>query len=318
MAGLMPAASAHNSVLVVFGEFFLDLVFYDLPRIPRLGEEVKTRSYARFPGGGLATTALVASALGTPTKVITRVGRDAVNGEEWKKLVRAGISTKGCQFDQKLPTAMTVCAAFNGDRMMITHDAINQHLEKMFREKRARAEILSARHLHMACSMWPPAVWISLLAAARRRGLSLSADIGWNPEVFQSPQLRRLLGQFEFLFPNEQEAKAIAEEKSVEAAAKTLAKWVPTPVIKLGKDGSLTIRDGKILRVRSILVRAVDATGSGDAFNGGFLHGHLAGWPIEDCLRAGNICGGLAATAPGGSSAIPTRKKLLELMEKLH
>ena len=313
----MPAASAHHPGLVVFGEFFLDLVFYDLPRVPRMGEEVKTQSCARFPGGGLATTALVASALGTPTKVITRVGRDAVNGEEWQKLVRAGISTKGCQFDRNLPTAMTVCAAFNGDRMMITHDAINQHLEKLFRKKQAQAQIFSTRHLHMACAMWPPATWTSLLAAVRRRGLSLSGDIGWNPEMFQSTQLRGLLAQMHFLFPNEEEVKAIAGAKTVEAAAKTLARWVRTPVIKLGKDGSLTIRAGKILRAKSIQVRAVDATGSGDAFNGGFLHGHLAGWPIEDCLRAGNICGALAATQAGGSSAIPTYKRLLEMMKRL-
>jgi ribokinase len=244
------------------------------------------------------------------------VGGDVVNGEEWQKLVRAGLSTKGCQFERKVPTAMTVCASFNGDRMMITHDAINQHLEKLFRERRARAEILSARHLHMACAMWPPQTWTSLLAGVRRRGLSLSADIGWNPEVFQSPRLQHLLAQVDFLFPNEEEAKAIAGEKTVETAAKTLAKWVQIPVIKLGKDGSLSIRGGKILRVRSIPVRALDATGSGDAFNGGFLHGHLAGWGIEDCLRAGNICGALATTRPGGSSAIPTRKRLLDLMKK--
>jgi ribokinase len=73
------SASARNDRgLAVFGEFFIDLVFYDLPRVPRLGEEVKTASFARFPGGGLATTALVAASLGTPTKVITRVGRDAL------------------------------------------------------------------------------------------------------------------------------------------------------------------------------------------------------------------------------------------------
>lgn len=64
-------------------------------------------------------------------------------------------------------------------------------------------------------------------------------------------------------------------------------------------------------------VRSVDATGSGDAFNGGFLHGYLAGWPLEECLRAGNICGALATTGAGGSCAIPTRERLKKLMKKL-
>jgi sugar/nucleoside kinase (ribokinase family) len=96
-----------------------------------------------------------------------------------------------------------------------------------------------------------------------------------------------------------------------------LARWVRVPVIKLGPDGSLAVRDGRVFRVKSIRVRSVDATGSGDAFNGGFLHGYVSGWPLEECLRAGNVCGALATTRPGGSSAIPGPKKLHELMKKL-
>src|SRR5271156_3674855 len=127
---MTPAASARSDRgLVVFGEFFRDLVFYDLPRLPRMGEEVKTASVARFPGGGLATTALVAASLGTPTKVITRVGKDALASPEWQQLIGSGIATEGCEVDQRLPTAMTVSAAFAGDRMMITHDIINVKLE---------------------------------------------------------------------------------------------------------------------------------------------------------------------------------------------
>src|ERR1700722_17948482 len=100
------SASARNDRgLAVFGEFFIDLVFYDLPTVPRLGEEVRTARFARFPGGGLATTALVAASLGTPTKVITRVGSDALASPEWQKLIESGISTEGCEVDQRLPTA---------------------------------------------------------------------------------------------------------------------------------------------------------------------------------------------------------------------
>jgi sugar/nucleoside kinase (ribokinase family) len=151
----------------------------------------------------------------------------------------------------------------------------------------------------------------------REQGLTLSADIGWNTDVLESPRLPSLLKEFEFTFPNEPEALAITGEKNVEAAARKLAHWVRVPVIKLGPDGSLALRNGKILRVKSARVRTVDATGAGDAFNGGFLHGFLAGWPLEECLRAGNVCGALATTRPGGSSAIATRKKLRELMKKL-
>jgi ribokinase len=210
---------------------------------------------------------------------------------------------------------MTVCAAVDGDRMMIPQDAINQNLEKLLSHRVAQHQIRSSKHLHLACSLWPPQRWLPAIRKLRRHGPSLSLDIGWNLQTLQSKRLPTLLKEFEFIFPNEAEAKAMTGDRSVEAAAKRLARWVRVPIIKLGPAGSLAVRDGKILRIKSIRVRTVDATGCGDAFNGGFLHGYVAGWSLEDCLRAGNVCGALAATCPGGSSAIPTPKRLRKLME---
>lgn len=303
--------------LLVFGEFFLDLVFYDLPRVPKMGEEVKTARFATFPGGGVATTAIVAAGLGTPTSIITRVGEDARMNPAWQKLVHSGVSIKACVFDKYLATALTVCASYDHDRMMITQDAINRNLDKLLAMPGAKKQLRRAKHLHVACALWPISSWKPIISRLKSSGLALSADLGWNPKLWQSRQLFPLLKHFDFVFPNEQEARAMTEEKSVEKAACKLGRWASMPVVKLGGDGSLAVRDGKIIRIKSLRVRAVDATGAGDAFNGGFLHAHLSGWPLEDCLRAGNVCGALATTGPGGSGAIPSSRKLKELMSKL-
>ncbi|MGH9742895.1 MAG: carbohydrate kinase family protein, partial [Candidatus Acidiferrum sp.] len=175
--------------LVVFGEFYLDLVFYDLPRVPRMGEEVKTASFATFPGGGLATTALVAAKLGTSTSVVTRIGQDAHANAAWQSLVKSGVSTECCETDSQFPTAMTVCAAFGGDRMMVTHDVINQKLDKLLTHRAVQEKVRKAKHLHLACALWPPPAWAPAIRAFRRHGVTVSADIGWNPEVLESPGL---------------------------------------------------------------------------------------------------------------------------------
>jgi len=318
ISSVMTRADAHPPQrLVVFGEFFLDLVFYDLPRVPAMGEEVKTAQFAMFPGGGVATTALVAAGLGTPTAVITRVGQDARTNPAWQKLVHSGISTDGCVFDKRLATALTVCASYKGDRMMITHEAINKNLVRLLAMAAAQKQLQKAKLLHLACALLPFSAWAKIIEQWKRRGLALSADIGWNPQLWESPRLFPMLKHFAFVFPNEQEARAMTGEKSVEKAARALSRWTKTPVVKLGKDGSLAVRDGKLMRLKSLRVRAVDATGAGDAFNGGFLHAHLSGWPLEQCLQAGNVCGALAITGPGGSCAIPSLRKLKELMRKL-
>jgi len=303
--------------LVLFGEFFVDLVFYNLPRPPRMGEEVKTGQFAEFPGGGVATTGLVAAGLGTRTAVVTRVGRDAPRNPAWQTLLRSGISVEASELSAEFATAITVCAAFGRERMMITHDAINQRLHTLLMRPAVGRLLHKARHLHLACALWPLRIWTNAIHRLRSRGLTISTDIGWNPVVLQSPRLPALLRECDFTFPNELEAQAMTGEKSVEGATRKLAQWVRMPVVKLGRDGCMLVQDGKVVRVKSIAVRSVDATGAGDAFNGGFLHGYLSGWPIEDCLRAGNICGALATTGPGGSSAIPSRRKLLQLMKRI-
>ena len=50
----------------------------------------------------------------------------------------------------------------------------------------------------------------------------------------------------------------------------------------------------------------VDTTGAGDSFNGGFLHGRLAGMNLAGALDLGLACGALSIRAPGGTTSQPT------------
>jgi ribokinase len=312
----MRAARARAD-LVIIGEFFLDLVFYHLPAAPSMGKEVKTAHFTEVSGGGVATTALIAAGLGTPTAVVTRVGEDAREKPVWRRLKESGIFTEACEYSRKFPTAITVCAAHRGERMMITHDIINRDMHRLLAREAVRSKLRQAKHLHLACTTSPIKRWVAELRRLRSQGLTISSDLGWSPELLSAPELPTLLRQCDFIFPNELEAREMTGEKAVEKALKKLAKWVRIPVIKLGQGGCIALQCERLLQVKSIQVDVLDATGAGDAFNGGFLHGYLAEWPLEDCLRAGNVCGAMAATAPGGSSAIPSPAKLLQLMKQI-
>ena len=54
-------------------------------------------------------------------------------------------------------------------------------------------------------------------------------------------------------------------------------------------------------------MRAVDSTGAGDAFNGGFLCGVLRGLPPRACLRLGNFVGARSTRRAGGLDGLPGR-----------
>jgi len=290
--------------LVVFGEFFSDMIFYQLTRRPRFGEESKTNSFLIAPGGGLSTTAIAASRLGTVTGIITRVGADAAYLPTWNQIAEEKLDISACEFRKDLPTALTVCIAYQTDRMMVTHEPINQRLEDLLDQEAVRRKLAQTRHVHLACALRRPAKWQPVLQGLRERGVTISADFGWNPDLSVN-QLISIIRFCDFIFPSEHEARAITGATTPISALEKLQDWVRVPVVKLGAKGSLLMAEGKVYRQPALPLPLVDATGVGDAFNGGFLHAFLHGLGWNDCLRAGNICGSLAGTRPGGSQGLP-------------
>lgn len=290
--------------LVVFGEFFSDLIFYRLPGRPRFGEESKTESFLIAPGGGLATTAIAASRLGTVTGIVTRVGADAESLPTWNQMMQENLDISACEYRSDLPTALTVCIAYKTDRMMVTYEPINRQLEDLLDRREVQRKLEQARHVHFACALRHPARWQPVLRRLRERGITLSADFGWNPDI-SVRQLVSIIRHCDFIFPNEHEARAITGAKTPLGALGKLQEWVRVPVIKLGSRGALLMAEGRIYRQPALRFTLVDATGAGDAFNGGFLHAFLHGMGWDDCLRAGNICGSMAGTEPGGSQGLP-------------
>jgi sugar/nucleoside kinase (ribokinase family) len=79
-----------------------------------------------------------------------------------------------------------------------------------------------------------------------------------------------------------------------------------TVVVKLGPNGSIARRRGQVVRSPGYQVEVVDTTGAGDSFNGGFLHGYLAGMDLGACLDLGNACGALSARGIGGTTTQAT------------
>jgi sugar/nucleoside kinase (ribokinase family) len=61
----------------------------------------------------------------------------------------------------------------------------------------------------------------------------------------------------------------------------------------------------------------VDTTGAGDCFNAGFIKAWLDQRPLEECLKWGNIVGGLSTLALGGTGQVTTVKEVEEWLAKV-
>jgi sugar/nucleoside kinase (ribokinase family) len=95
------------------------------------------------------------------------------------------------------------------------------------------------------------------------------------------PALEKLLRRVDVLVINEEEARSLTgKHHLVQVAAKLLDMGPKTAVIKQGEYGAWLFAGEHVFNAPAYLLEAVDPTGAGDSFAGGFL-GYVA--------RAGNI-----------------------------
>ena len=277
--------------LVTAGEAFEDLIFYDLPRLPRAGEELKTSRFTRAPGGGVIITAVTAARLGTRTQVISAVGDLART-----TLRREGIALRDLRRDGEAH-AVSVAISTRRDRSFVTYNGVNERLEP--RLLRSLPEV-SAAHVH--CAFFPSdcARWIRVVRGLQRRGISTSWDFGWNPPLVDDPAFDSLLATVDLVFVNETEARLYSRRRSLGAALGWWKRTTRAAIVKLGPEGATYVSAPAVLRAPAPRVNAIDTTGAGDAFNGGYLAARLRGADASECLRRGNQAGALSTTRAGG------------------
>ncbi|HET9698489.1 MAG TPA: carbohydrate kinase family protein [Terriglobales bacterium] len=303
--------------LIAAGEFFFDLIFYKLERLPRMGEELVTPNFTLVLGGGAATTAIVAARLGRRVQLATVLGDTSLDEYAIDELKKQKITPELIKRQSNSMGAITVAVSLPKDRFFLTYPGANVFLEKYLLSSSTRKKLAAGAHVHFALSPreWKP--YAGLLQHLKSQGLSTSWDLGWHPEAVRRPGFRECYAALDIVFLNRIEALKFANEKTVEKAIRKLAMPGQVVVVKLGAEGAMALGPTGLLRSKGMGVKAIDTTGAGDAFNGGFLHAWLDGKNLRHCLRTGNICGALSTTKPGGSAAAPNETQLARFLRKL-
>ncbi len=186
--------------------------------------------------------------------------------------------------------------------------------------------LLSARHLHCAGYLHFPEMWSDEMAAlfrlAKARGLTTSLD----PQFVLFPvgvpwlePLVELLKVTDVLMVDEDEARQIAQSADLsEAAAQLRAAGPATVVIKCGVQGALVQTADRCFAQPAIAIpeeEIVESIGAGDAFDAGFIAGHLAGWPIERIARFATAAAASTLRGSGGTDSLASRPELERAIE---
>jgi sugar/nucleoside kinase (ribokinase family) len=126
----------------------------------------------------------------------------------------------------------------------------------------------------------------------RRRGATVCLDVA-DPFVvsrYREEFLAWIPGRVDILFANRAELTLLVGggERDDEITLRAAARFAPTVVMKVGKEGSLCLHPRGIERGAAVAARVVDTTGAGDAFAAGYLYAHLAGKGPAEAANLGN------------------------------
>lgn len=273
--------------ITVVGSINLDFVA-SAPKLPRAGETVTGATLARHPGGKGANQALAAQRLGAEVCLIGRVGRDALAEEAMALLVADDVDVGGVVADVEAPTGVALIAVDpSGENQIVVAAGANH---------RATPEQLPQR------IEGPLIVQLELPIETVEAAVGRATDFVCVNLAPAAPVSDLLLRRADLIVVNEGEAAFYGD---------ALHHGGGRVVVTRGANGAAMYHRGVAMASATPPhVRAVDATGAGDAFVGAITVALLAGMEPEAALRFACAAGALAATRPGAQPSLPTRAEV--------
>ncbi len=279
------------------------MVLVDSEQLGALMGKIKS-PMAEATGGSAGNAIVAACQLGTKVAFLGKVGNDA-GGEFFKSSYAAMGAETRCFKVGTVPNARCLSLVTPdsqrtmrtdlGAAMTLTPDEITE------------ADFADCRHAHIeGYLLFNEALMRRVLECAKAAGCTISVDLASFEVVKVADDfLQEWLEKYvDIVIANEDEAGAFFDGHGDDywKMAMLFAQMCDIGVVKLGKKGSLIAKDGEVTRVAPVVVNeAVDTTGAGDYWAGGFLHAWLAGKPLAECGRHGSMLGAAVVQVMGAT-----------------
>ena len=143
----------------------------------------------------------------------------------------------------------------------------------------------------------------SLAAArtARAAGVQVVVDAGTLREG-----MLELAKQSDCFVASATFARALVGDDRPLEACRRLAELGPRVVgVTLGEKGYVALDQSGVIERPAYRVQAMDTTGCGDVFHGGFIYGLIQGWDAARCLDFGDWAAACVSLRLGGRDGIP-------------
>ncbi len=305
--------------VLCLGIMVADVVARPVRGLPRKGTLATVERMELHTGGCAVNTAISLAKLGLKVGVMGKAGQDGFGDFVVKVLDGYGIDTRGVVRDPVNNTSATmVMVDEDGERTFIHYIGANGAI----REEDIDFDLVrQARILHVAGHNLMPgfdgeAVG-RVLARAHAAGIMTALDTAWDSSGRWLELIAPSLPHIDVFVPSFEEAKQIAgREEPADVAEFFLNYGIRIVALKMGSQGCYVRTRERAFALPIYPVQAVDATGAGDAFAGGFLAGMVKGWDLEQMARLANAVGALCVTAIGATTGVRSLAETIAFMQR--
>jgi sugar/nucleoside kinase (ribokinase family) len=292
--------------IIVSGNIVIDTLVVPVEKV-QFGGTVWVESIEQHLGGNGANTSYALGLLGARVRTVGMVGDDDYGRQALNKLASADVDLGFIQYGRSGTAASVVLVQPGGGRAFLHRPGVSTEL---FTEPFDFGPDLidGCSHYHLANPFslvhLRPRV-AEVLQSAQAAGLTTSLDTAWDSKGDWMRIVEPALPHIDLLFVNDDEAeKLTGTREPAEAARRFRAAGAHDIVIKLGAAGCAVFHGGAERRIPPLAVTAVDTTGAGDCFVGGFLAALAHGLEVESAARVANAVGARSVTAVGAVTGL--------------
>lgn len=275
----------------------------------------------KYYGGDTLCTAIAALRLGSKVGYITRVGND-----HFKEFLLDSWQSEGLDISQ-----VKLVDGFNG-LYFIARPEDGDKEYSFYRKKTAATKLsvedINPEYIKSATIVYSTGITQSLsicsreavkkaFIIAKENNQVTAYDPNFDPGLWDIEEAKEALDEIvdyiDILFLNlKYDSEKIYEVDSSEKIIKYFwDKGVGTVVVKsITKNGYYVGYEGDISFVNLWSTEVVDSTGSGDAFNGAFLHAMSSGMSAVEAARLATIDAGLQCRGIGAIKSIPYKEQV--------
>ncbi len=270
-----------------------------------------------WPGGDAQNEACVMAKLGMNTALVGKIGHD-IWGDAIVDIVgQSGVDLSHLIRDDKINTCTSVARIFEDGRRNFLYQGGGNDA---FVAEDIDFSLFSKTRLVTIGSLFAlPGLletgFSTIIKQAHKAGALVSADTSQVPAGYTAETIRPIIEDLDYFMPSYEEASKLVESDDPETIVKRLKEICHGVVIlKNGGDGCL-VSDGKdFFHMPPFKVNAIDTTGAGDNFTGGFMTAVLKGFSLRECARFANATGAISVQSVGTTTAIQNYQQVLDFL----